>query len=78
MYRLSSKRGACTNVRAIRQTSFPNKMIQIGCKSPLLKHVVSFRRFVFMVLKDNNEELDLTFNFKHGEFNYAIFATTIT
>ncbi len=54
----------------------PIKMIQIGCKSPLLKHVVSFRRFVFMVLKDNNEELDLTFNFKHGEFNYAIFATT--
>lgn len=54
----------------------PIKMIQIGCKSPLLKHVVSFRRFVFMVLKDNREELDLTFNFKHDEFNYAIFATT--
>lgn len=54
----------------------PIKMIQIGCKSPLLKHVVSFRRFVFMVLKDNREELDLTFNFKHDEFNYVIYATT--
>lgn len=51
-------------------------MIQIGCKSPLLKHVVLFRRFVFMVLKDNREELDLTFNFKHNKFNYVIYAST--
>lgn len=48
----------------------PIKMIQIGCKSPLLKHVVSFRRFVFMVLKDNKEELDFE-NHKN-----VIFVTT--
>ncbi|KAI2656615.1 Transposon TX1 uncharacterized 82 kDa protein [Labeo rohita] len=54
----------------------PIKMIQIGCKSPLLKHVVSFRRFVYMVLNDSTGELDLTFNLKHDEFNYVIFATT--
>lgn len=54
----------------------PIKMIQIGCKSTLLKHVVSFRRFVYMVLKDNKEELDLTFNFNHDDFNYVVYATT--
>lgn len=31
-----------------------------------------------MVLKDNVEELDLTLNFRHDEFNYVIYATTNT
>lgn len=56
----------------------PIKMILIGSKSSLLKHVVSFRRYVYMVLKDNVEELDLTLNFRHEEFNYVIYATTNT
>ncbi|KAL6489719.1 hypothetical protein MHYP_G00000640 [Metynnis hypsauchen] len=30
----------------------PIKKVPLGCKSPLLKHVVSFRRHVFMILKD--------------------------
>src|SRR4029434_5446957 len=38
------------------------KNIPIASKSPLLKHVMSFRRFVYMVLKDNKDELDLTLN----------------
>lgn len=54
------------------------KMIPIGSKSSLLKHVVSFRRYVYIVLKDNVEELDLTLNFRHEEFNYVIYATTNT
>lgn len=29
-----------------------------------------------MVLKDNREDLDLMFNFKHNELNYVIYATT--
>ncbi len=36
------------------------KMIAIGSKNSLLKHVESFRRYVYMILKDNTEELDLT------------------
>ncbi len=35
----------------------PIKMIPIGCL--LLKHVVSFRRYVYMILKDNLDDLDL-------------------
>ncbi len=54
----------------------PIKMIPIGCKSPLLKHVVSFRRYVYMILQDNLDELDLALNFRQDEFNYVIFVTT--
>ncbi len=54
----------------------PLKMIPIGVKSPQLKHVMSFRRFTYMVLKDNVDELDLTLNFRHEDVNYVIYATT--
>ncbi len=54
----------------------PLKMIPIGVKSPQLKHVMSFRRFTYMVLKDNVDELDLTLNFRHDDVNYVIYATT--
>nr|BAC82608.1 gag-like protein [Danio rerio] len=54
----------------------PIKMIPIGTKSPLLKHVVSFRRYVYMVLQEHLDELDLSLNFRHEDFNYVIFATT--
>lgn len=54
----------------------PIKMIPIGTKSPLLKHVVSFRRYVYMILQEHLDELDLSLNFRHEDFNYVIFATT--
>ncbi len=41
----------------------PIKMMPIGCGSPLLKHVVSFRRLVYMILKDD-DELDLSLHLK--------------
>ncbi len=52
------------------------KIIAIGSKSSLLKHVVSFQRYVYMILKDITEELDLTLNFSHESFNYVIYVTT--
>ncbi|KAL2076332.1 hypothetical protein ACEWY4_028084 [Coilia grayii] len=52
------------------------KKIPIASKSPLLKHIVSFRRFVFMILKDNKDELDLTMTVNVDGFNYVIYATT--
>jgi len=58
------------------KTVSPIKMIPIGTKSPLLKHVVSFRRYVYMILQDNIEELDLSFYFHHKDFYYVFFATT--
>lgn len=53
------------------------KNIAITSKSPRVKHILSFRRFVYMVLKDNND-LDLTLNVKVEDFNYVICATTTT
>lgn len=53
----------------------PIKMISSGCKSPLLKHVVSFRRFLFMILKDD-EELDVSLHLKIDDCDYVIYATT--
>lgn len=54
----------------------PIKMIPIGTKSPLLKHVVSFRRYVYMILQEHLDDLDLSLNFRHEDFNYVIFVTT--
>lgn len=54
------------------------KKIPVGCKSPLLKHVVSFKRQVFMVLKQGHEELNLSFKFTIDGFDYVIFVTTET
>ncbi|KAL2087999.1 hypothetical protein ACEWY4_016827 [Coilia grayii] len=52
------------------------KKIPIASKSPLLKHVVSFRRFVYMILRDNSDDLDLAMNVCIDNFNYVVYATT--
>jgi len=54
----------------------PIRKIAFSCKSPLLKHVVSFRRQVYMVLKNNADELNLSFNVKVEDFNYTVYATS--
>ncbi len=51
------------------------KKIPIGRVSPLLKHVVSFRRSVCMVV-NNNADLDLVLNFRVDDFDYVVFITT--
>lgn len=52
------------------------KKIPLSTSSPLLKHVVSFRRFVYIIPKDNKDDLDLTLNIKVDDFNYAVYVTT--
>lgn len=54
------------------------KMIPFGCKSPLLKHVVSFRRQFHMILKDYTSDLNVAFKFKVDRFYYTVFASTET
>ncbi|KAL0148443.1 hypothetical protein M9458_056253, partial [Cirrhinus mrigala] len=54
------------------------KKIPLGCKSPLLKHVVCFRRQVYMVLKNDAEDLNVTFKFRIDGFDYVVFATSDT
>ncbi|XDV24645.1 hypothetical protein PO909_028762 [Leuciscus waleckii] len=56
----------------------PIKKIAIGCKSGLVKHVVSFRRFTYMILNGNRTDLDVNFKFKVDDFDYTVFVTTET
>lgn len=56
----------------------PIKMISLGCKSPLLKHVVCHRRQVLMVLRDSDSELNVSFSFRVDGFTYMVFATSET
>lgn len=50
----------------------PLQMVSLGCKLFLLKHVVC------IVLKDNIEELNLSFYFRIDGFSYMVFVTTET
>lgn len=52
------------------------KRIPIGCKSPQLKHIVSFRRHVNMIFNDVNQELNVALKFKADDIEYVIFAST--
>uniref|UniRef100_H3C3A8 CCHC-type domain-containing protein n=1 Tax=Tetraodon nigroviridis TaxID=99883 RepID=H3C3A8_TETNG len=54
----------------------PMKKILSGCKSPLLKHVVSHRRQVFMILNNRSEEFDYRFMVKVDGYDYQLFATS--
>ncbi len=53
----------------------PIKKIPIGSTNPLLKHVFSFRRFAYMIVKDD-AELDLTFKYRIDDFDYVVYAAT--
>lgn len=54
----------------------PVKKIAIGGKSDLVKHVVSFRRFTYMILSDNKTELNLTLKLKIQDFDYTVYVST--
>ncbi|KAK3530622.1 hypothetical protein QTP86_029314 [Hemibagrus guttatus] len=54
------------------------KKIPLGCKSPLVKHLVSFRRMVFMVFKEGVGELNVVFKFTVDGFDYNIFVSSDT
>ncbi|KAK3554320.1 hypothetical protein QTP70_020809, partial [Hemibagrus guttatus] len=56
----------------------PIKKIPLGCKSPLVKHLVSFRRMVFMVFKEGVGELNVVFKFTVDDFDYNIFVSSDT
>lgn len=54
----------------------PIRKIPAGCQSPLLKHLLSFRRQVYMVLNHGQSELDLTIKFKEEGFDYVVYVTS--
>ena len=56
----------------------PIRKVLSGCKSPLLRHVVSHRRQLFMILNNKDEEFDYRFRVRVEEFDYILFATSST
>lgn len=52
----------------------PVKMISLGCKNEALKHVLSFRRQVFMFL--NEQDLNVSFRLGHEGKSYLVYAST--
>ncbi len=50
----------------------PIKKIPLRSELPLLKHIVSFRRFVYMIIPED-ADLDLTLNFRIDDFSYTFF-----
>ncbi|KAI4890364.1 hypothetical protein NFI96_008161 [Prochilodus magdalenae] len=56
----------------------PIRKIPLGCKSPLVRPLVSFQRVVYMVLKDGADALDVTFKLRVDGFDYLVFVSSDT
>lgn len=54
----------------------PIKMIPLGCKNPEIKHVMSFRRQVFMILNSQSDPLDLSVKLSIDAKDYTIFISS--
>ncbi|KAI4894565.1 hypothetical protein NFI96_032220 [Prochilodus magdalenae] len=53
----------------------PIQKIPLGCKSPLVRHLVLFRRVVY---KDGADTLDVTFKLRVDGFDYPVFISSDT
>ena len=54
----------------------PIRKVLLGCKSPLLRHLVSHRRQLFMTLNNKDEVFDYRFRIRVDDFEYILFATS--
>lgn len=54
----------------------PVKGIPLGCKNAALKHVLSFRRQVYMFLNSTERTLEASFRIIHEESSFIIYAST--
>lgn len=54
----------------------PVKAVPLGCKDAALKHVLSFRRHVYMFLNSPERTLEVSFRVTHGENSFMVYAST--
>lgn len=54
----------------------PVKSVPLGCKDSALKHVLSFRRHVYMFLNSPERTLEVSFRVNHGESSFMVYAST--
>lgn len=58
------------------KTTVAVKMILLGCKNDTLKHVLSFRRQVYMFLTPPNKTQEVSFRVTSGENSYMVYTST--
>ncbi|KAI7804072.1 hypothetical protein IRJ41_023705 [Triplophysa rosa] len=54
----------------------PVKTVPLGCKNAALKHVISFRRHVYMFLNSQERTLEVSFRVTHGKDSFMVYAST--
>ncbi len=54
----------------------PVKAVPLRCKDAALKHVLSFRRHVYMFLNSPERTLEVSFRVIHGEYSFMVYAST--
>jgi len=54
----------------------PIREIASGFKESLMKHIMSYRRSVYMILNDRSKELSLRFRVRVDDYNYEIYASS--
>lgn len=54
----------------------PVKAVPLGCKDAALKHVLSFRRMVYMFLSSPERTLEASFRVTHGESSFMVYASS--
>lgn len=54
----------------------PIKMIPLGLKNPDIKHVMSFRRYTYMILNEQQDPLNLAVKLKNEGKDYTIFISS--
>lgn len=67
-----------TELSRYGKTMSQMKKIPLGCKSALLKHVVSFRRQIYMILNNGVDGLNVAFKFRVDGSDYVVFASSDT
>ncbi|XP_056266305.1 uncharacterized protein LOC130190752 isoform X2 [Pseudoliparis swirei] len=54
----------------------PIRVISSGFKESLMKHILSYRRSVYMILNDRSAELNLRFSVRVDDVNYNVYASS--
>uniref|UniRef100_G3Q0L1 CCHC-type domain-containing protein n=1 Tax=Gasterosteus aculeatus TaxID=69293 RepID=G3Q0L1_GASAC len=54
----------------------PINKVSSGFKSPLLRHVVSHKRTLYMILNKKNEDLNVVFKLRVNGFDYVVFVNS--
>lgn len=54
----------------------PIKMIPLGCKTPEIKHVMSFRRQAFMILNSHSDPINVSVKLNIDRKDYTIFISS--